>query len=138
MLQGPRLIVWASLAASILAVLVVVPAAWQRQADAEARILADAAPMPGLIVPPAEPQPEAQDIAESAPEDDRVIPGGQLAQADPIRPPAEPAPHGPRGRRHVGDQVHGADAVRLRPRAPHAHAARWAGREVGVLGRGRQ
>ncbi len=90
-LRGPRLrlIAWASLAASIVAVLVLVPA-WQRQADAEARILAYAAPVPGLIVPPTEPQPEAQDIAESTPEDDRVVPGGQLAQADPIRPPADP------------------------------------------------
>jgi anti-sigma factor RsiW len=90
-LQGPRPIVWASLAASILAVLVVVPAAWRRQADAEARILAAAVPVPGLIVPPAEPQPEAQDIAESAPEDDRVVSGSQLARADSIRPPTEPA-----------------------------------------------
>ncbi len=90
-LGGPRLIAWASLAASILAVLVLVPA-WQRQADAEARILAAAAPVPGLIVPPAAPQPEAQDIADSTPEDDRVVPGSQLARADSIRPPTDPAP----------------------------------------------
>jgi Putative zinc-finger len=90
-LQGPRLIVWTSVAASILAVLVLVPA-WQRQADAQARILAYAAPIPGLIVPAAEPQPEAQDIAEATPEDDRVVPGGQLAQAELIRPSADPVP----------------------------------------------
>ena len=74
-----------------MAVLVLVPA-WQRQADAEARILAYSAPVPGLIVPPAEPQSEAQDIAESAADNDRVVPGGQLAQAEPIRSPADPAP----------------------------------------------
>jgi hypothetical protein len=91
-LQAPRVIVWAGLAASVLAVLVVVPAAWRRQAVAEARILADAAPVEGLILPSAAPEPEARQVAESAPEDDRIAAAGQLAQAEAIRPPAEPTP----------------------------------------------
>ncbi len=81
----------ASLAASVLALLVVVPS-WKRQADAEATIHANATPLAGLIRPPGRPQPEATAPDESQAEADRGIPAGELAQAEPVRPPAEPSP----------------------------------------------
>jgi hypothetical protein len=85
-------IVGASLAASVLALLVVLPASWRRQVAAEADIANNSAPVVGVLGPPVGPPSEATDSAEPVPEHDRGIPPGQLAQAEPIRPPAEPPP----------------------------------------------
>ena len=115
----------ASLAASVLALLVVLPASWRQRAGAEARIRENAAPVAAMVELPAEPQPEAPLLVESDSEDDRDIAAGQLAQSEPIHPLGRADA---RGRRHGGCQALGADAVRLRPRAWDAHAAR--GREV--------
>jgi hypothetical protein len=85
-------VVGASLAASVLALLVVLPASWRQRARAEAILRDNAAPVARMVVPTAEPEVEAQNLAKSGPEDDKDVPPAQLAQADPIRPPADPTP----------------------------------------------
>ena len=85
-------VVGASLAASVLALAVVLPVSWRQRAGAEAMIRDNAAPVNTVVALPPEPQPEAEDPAESGPEDDRDISASQLAQAEPIHPPAEPTP----------------------------------------------
>jgi len=82
-------IVGASLAASVLALVVVWPTAWRRQAAAEATILANAAPAASPGGPPAPDEPAAEALEDPAPGAHRHIPTDQLAQAE-IRPPAEP------------------------------------------------
>jgi hypothetical protein len=84
-------IVGASLAASILALLIVVPVTWRLRATAEARIAGNAAPLPLLAEPMNPPAPEWRDLPEPDPSDDRDIPPGQLAQAEPIKPPTDPS-----------------------------------------------
>jgi hypothetical protein len=84
-------IVGASLAASVLALVVVLPMVWRRQAAAEATILANAAPEASLVGPPAPTESMVAEAEEPAPKEDRHIPADQLAQAEPIRPPAEPS-----------------------------------------------
>jgi hypothetical protein len=82
----------ASLAASVLALLVVLPASWRQRAGAEARIRENAAPVAAMVELPAESQPEAPSLVESDSDDDRDLAAGQLAQAEPVHPPAEPTP----------------------------------------------
>jgi len=84
-------IVGTSLAASVLALVVVLPTAWRRQAAAEATILANAAQSAspdGSPAPNESPATEVEDLAPSRAH--RHIPTDELAQAEPIRPPAEP------------------------------------------------
>jgi hypothetical protein len=83
-------IVGASLAASVLALLVVMPVAWRLRAAAEARIRDNAAPVELLVRPTNSPEAGQPDLAESGPAHDRDIPAGELAQAEPIKPPADP------------------------------------------------
>lgn len=96
--RSPRLasgrfrIVGASLAASILALLVVLPASWRQRAGAEARIRENAAPVDAVVGLPAAPPPEATLLAESDPDDEPGIAEGQLAQAEPDHSRAEPTP----------------------------------------------
>jgi hypothetical protein len=85
-------VVGASLAASILALVVVLPMAWRRQAAAEAIIQANAAPAASPVGPPAPDETVVAKLNDRAPRAHRHIPTDQLAQADPIRPPAEPPP----------------------------------------------
>jgi hypothetical protein len=83
-------IVGASLAASVLALVVVLPTAWRRQAAAEANILANAAPAANSVGPPTPDEPVVAEVKDPTPRAHRHIPTDQLAQAEPIRPPAEP------------------------------------------------
>jgi hypothetical protein len=85
-------IVGTSLAASILALLIVLPVTWRLRAAAEARISDNTAPLPLLAGPTSPPAPEWSDLPEPDLKDDRDIPAGQLAQAEPIKPPADPPP----------------------------------------------
>jgi hypothetical protein len=81
----------ASLAASVVAWLVVMPVTWRMRAAAEARIIGNAAPsVARLDEPVTPPAPEWPDPAEPHPAKDRGIAAGGLAQADPIKPPADP------------------------------------------------
>jgi hypothetical protein len=82
----PRLAFGLGLA--FLALLIIVPLVHRRQSRAEAQIAANAAPIPGANIPPAELQDEPQ-VASNAPEAD-PRPADSLAQADP--PPAADAP----------------------------------------------
>ena len=104
----PGWIAGSSLAASILALLIVLPAVVAQQADAQAMIRANAAPLAALVGPPAPSR--GGGAGDSDPEDDRGIPARQLAQAEPIRPPAEPTPAADAT---VGHQDRGAVAVRF-------------------------
>jgi hypothetical protein len=87
---GDWRIVGASLAASILALAVVLPMAWRRQAAAEATILANAAPAASPGGSPAPDETMVPKLNGRALRAHRHIPSDQLAQAEPIRPPAEP------------------------------------------------
>lgn len=84
-------VVGSSLAASILAALVVVPVTWRLRDASEARMVANAVPVRALVGPPA-PAVEVTATDAPAPKVDRDIPARELAQAEPIRPPADPAP----------------------------------------------
>lgn len=85
---GPWRVVGASLAASVLVLLVVVPVAFRLRAGAEARMLAYSLPVAPLVGPPA-PPPGSEATARDplALEDERDPAAGQLAQAEPIKPP---------------------------------------------------
>jgi hypothetical protein len=83
-------VVGASLAASILALLVVTPVAWRVRAAAEARIRDNAAPVAMRALPTDPPEAERPDRDEPGPTPVRDIPAGQLAQAEGIKPPAGP------------------------------------------------
>ena len=83
-------IVGSSLAASLLTLLVVLPVAWRLRAAAEAKINDNAAPVAMIARPTNPPEIEPPDLAEPAPVRVRDIPAGQLAQADPVKPPADP------------------------------------------------
>ena len=85
----PGWVVGLSTAAAILAVMIGIPAAHRRAADAESTILANAAPREGWVIPPVPPERELSATAE--PGADRDLPARQLAQAEPIpvhEPPA--------------------------------------------------
>jgi hypothetical protein len=84
-------VVGVSLAASVLVLLVVLPVTWRLREVAAEKMLAYSRPVPALVGPPA-PAAGEVDRGALAPEGDRDIPAGELAQADPIRPPAEPPP----------------------------------------------
>jgi hypothetical protein len=84
-------VVGMSLAASVLTALVVIPVTWRLREASEVRMAAYAAPLPAPVGPPA-PAVEVANIPAPAPRVDRDIPPGELAQAEPIRPPAEPTP----------------------------------------------
>lgn len=85
-------VVGPSLAASILALLVVLPVAWRLRAAAEAKVGNNAMPL-ALLAGPVDPaEVVGPDLPEIDAADDREIPAGQLAQADPIKPPADPTP----------------------------------------------
>jgi hypothetical protein len=85
-------VVGVSLAASILALLVVLPVAWRLRAVAEARMLANAEPVAPLVGPPAPSGAELADRGAPAPEVRRDIDARQLAQVEQIKPPADPTP----------------------------------------------
>jgi hypothetical protein len=91
----------ASLAASILLLVVMAPALWRRQSAGEARIQHDSHPAAGLVQAPlARPSQAAVPPAHVAASPQRIrrhrhrrdLPAGQLAQADLNRLPAVPAP----------------------------------------------
>jgi hypothetical protein len=77
-----------SLAVALLAVLILVPVIYRRQAQAQ--IAANAAPIPHLAVPLAEPRAEPDELT-TVPEADSH-PTDALAQADPASVPEPPAP----------------------------------------------
>jgi hypothetical protein len=80
----------ASLAASVVALLVVVPMSWRLHAAAEARIRDNAAPVAMPAAPLDPPGDEPPDLVERAPRRVRDIPPGELAQAEQVKPPADP------------------------------------------------
>jgi len=80
----------ASLAASILALLVVVPLAWRLHAAAEARIRDNAVPVAMPAAPPDPAEDEPTDLVANRSPRLRDIPDGTLAQAEPVKPPADP------------------------------------------------
>jgi hypothetical protein len=83
----------ASLAASIWALLVVVPVSWRLHAAAEARIRDNAAPVAMVDAIPDPPGDEPPMPIDHAPPRVRDIPDSQLvAQAEPVKPPADPPP----------------------------------------------
>jgi Putative zinc-finger len=85
-------VVGVSLAASVLTLLVVVPVAWRLRAGAEARMHAFAVPVGPLVGPPAPSAAEVADRHAPVPEVQRDIDARELAQAEPIKPPADPTP----------------------------------------------
>jgi hypothetical protein len=90
--RGTWRVVGASLAASILVSLIVLPMAWRRQQAAEAAIIANAAPAPSPVGPPAPAASAMMAEQDPEPDEDRNPPADELARADSIRPPADPAP----------------------------------------------
>jgi hypothetical protein len=107
---GLRWMVWSGLAASVLALLVAIPAVRRQQADAESTFVANAEPVEGLLKPPS---PPVLPAAESPPAPveviDRGIPPGELAQADPPRAPEPPPPAADHG---AGNRSSGATQFR--------------------------
>jgi hypothetical protein len=89
---GSWRVVGVSLAASILTLLVVLPVAWRLQGGAEARMLANAAPVAPMVGPPAPGEFEVADLDAPAPASERDLDDRQLARAEPIRPPADSTP----------------------------------------------
>jgi hypothetical protein len=87
--RGPGWVVGLSAAAAILAVVIGIPVAHRRAADAEATILANAAPREGWVIPQLPLPTERRATAD--PGADREPPARQLAQADPVPLPEPPA-----------------------------------------------
>jgi hypothetical protein len=87
---GSWRVVGTSLAASILALLVIMPASWRQQVAADAIIRRNAEPVEGLVVPMAQADSSAADIDEFDVDEDRDIAAGQLARAELVKPPADP------------------------------------------------
>jgi hypothetical protein len=88
--RGRGWLVGWSAAAAILAVVIGIPVAHRHAADAEATILANAAPREGwVIIPPLPLQRERPATAD--PGVVRELPARQLAQADPVPLPEPPA-----------------------------------------------
>ncbi len=89
---GRGRIAGASLAASILAILVVLPVTWRVRAAADAKIHENAAPVAMSVGPAGPTEAKLPDPIEPASASSRDIPAGHLAQAEPIKPPADPPP----------------------------------------------
>lgn len=89
--RGRWWIVGSSLAASILAMLVVLPVAWRLRSAAESRIRDNTTPvaMPAGLVD--SPEDEVPDLVEPAPVRPRDVPAGQLARAESVKLPADPS-----------------------------------------------
>lgn len=101
---APRRRAWqvtgaAVLAASVLALLVAMPALWRGPSAAPAGSRAEAIPVADQIDEPVPPEPEVANLLESRPDDDphdQELPAGQLARADlppapsPASAPADP------------------------------------------------
>jgi len=89
---GPWRVAGVSLAASILLLLVVLPVTWRLRSGAEARMLANAEPVAPMVGPPAPTDVELAEIEAPAPAKRRGIDARELAQAEVIKRPADPAP----------------------------------------------
>ena len=120
----------ASLAASVLALLVVLPASWRQRAGAEARIRENAAPVAAMVELPAGAPTRGAAGRRVRP---RRRSGHRRGPVGAGRADPSPGRADACGRRHGGHQALGAEAVRLRPRAWDAHAARGSRCQAGVL-----
>jgi hypothetical protein len=87
--RGPGWVVGLSAAAAILAGVIGIPVAHRRAADAEATILANAAPHEGWVIPSVRSQPDRPATAD--PGADRELPARQVAQTEPVPLPEPPA-----------------------------------------------
>jgi hypothetical protein len=87
--RGPGWVVGLSAAAVILAVVIGIPVAHRQAADAEATILANAAPREGWVIPLVRSQPDRPATAD--PGADRELPARQVVQAEPVPLPEPPA-----------------------------------------------
>jgi hypothetical protein len=86
--RGLWRVVGSSAAAAILALVLGILAAQRRQADAEATILANAAPRGGWVIPPGSTQPKLS--APAGPGTERELPAPEVAQVEPV-PVPEPS-----------------------------------------------
>lgn len=89
---GPWRVAGVSLAASILLLMVVMPVLWRLRSSAEAKMLANAEPVPPMVGPPVPTRAELADADIPAVEEGGELDGRQLAQAEPIKPPPDPGP----------------------------------------------
>jgi hypothetical protein len=89
--SGSWRVVVTSLAASIVALLIIVPTAWRKQSVAEATIRGNAAPL-AMVGPADQAESQATDGNDFNREEDRGILDRQLARADLIPSPADPSP----------------------------------------------
>ena len=123
-LCGTWRVVGVSLAASILTLLVVVPVAWRVRAGAEARMLANAVPVPPLVGPPAPTRTEVVDLDTPAPKVEQDLDARQLAQAEPIKPPADPTPAAASGSKPGAVSRFGYDLEHGTPMPPDGRDAK--------------
>ena len=88
--QRPVWTVGAGVAAALLALVIVLPAAYRRAGSSQSIINANAQPLPGASIPPPPVEAKIPAVGNSA--DDPGIPPSELAQAEPIAAPEAPAP----------------------------------------------